>query len=225
MKMSTKRGIVLALGLAFVQAGSAMAEPSHLIYPANVPTLFRYDVNRYEVVGSDQDKFDPSYAVGNYMLWDRVEGRVPVEIYGAPQLMGFEPTSGMSEYVTYMDDFDLIIDGFGVGPRTLGNLCMRFWPYQSSGATGLTIDGVSRSESTVRVPALEVATPVDNGYYAGSRLHHVSWTGAAAMEIVVFSDKNNDGAFQGTPAYRIVARHSPVATEHTSWGKIKALYR
>ena len=225
MKMSTKRGVVLALCLAFCQAGSAIAEPSHLIYPANVPTVFRYDVNRYEVVGSDQDKFDPAYAVGNFMLWDRIEGRVPVEIYGAPQLQGFEPVVGMSEYVTYMDDFDLIIDGFGPGPRTLGNLCIRFWPYESHGTPGLTIDGVSGNALTVRIPALEVATPVDNGYYAGSRMHRVSWTGAAAMEIVVFSDKNNDGAYQGTPAYRIVAKHSPVATEQTSWGKIKSLYR
>jgi hypothetical protein len=45
------------------------------------------------------------------------------------------------------------------------------------------------------------------------------------MEIVAFSDKTGDGAFQGTPLYRIVSRLSPVAVESTSWGKVKALYR
>ena len=223
--LSTKKGIVLALGLAFAQAGSAMAEPSYLIYPANVPTVFRYDVGRYEIIARDQDKFDPLYAVGNLMLWDRVDQRVPVEIYGAPQLIGFEPAVGANEYVVYLDEFDVVVDGFGPGPRTLGNLCLRFWPYSAQGAALITIDGVQTSELTVHLPAIEVGTPASGGYFTGSRLHHVSWTGAAAMEIVAFSDKDGDGGFQGTPAYRIVARHSPVATESTSWGKVKALFR
>jgi hypothetical protein len=223
--LSTKKGIVLALGLAFIQAGSAMAEPSYLIYPANVPTVFRYDVSRYELVNPGHDKFDPSYAVGDYMLWDRVGQRVPVEIYGAPQLVGFEPAVGASEYVTYADEFDVIIDGFGPGPRTIGNLCLRFWPYTSQGSAVFTVDGVPTSHLTVPLPAIEVATPVLEGFYAGSSLHHVSWVGAAAMEIVAFSDKDGDGGYQGTPAYRIVARYSPVRTENTSWGKVKSLFR
>ena len=222
--LSTKKGIVLALCLAFVQAGSAVAEPSYLIYPVGVPTVFRYDVGRYEVIGSGQEKFDPSYAIGNYMLWDRVNGRVPVEIYGATQLVGFEPVVGSSEYVIYRDDFDLVVDGYGPFPRTLGNLCLRFWPYSAQGTSTLSIDGATTDRLTVGVPDLEVTTPLNDGYYAGSRLHHVAWTGAVAMEIVAFSDKDGDRAFQGTPAFRIVARHVPVAVEKTSWGKVKALY-
>jgi hypothetical protein len=223
--MSTKKGIVLALGLAVLQAGSALAEPSYLIYPANVPTVFRYDVSRYELVGPGQEKFDPSYAVGNQMLWDRVEQRVPMEIYGAPQLIGFEPTVGTNDFVTYLGEFDVIIDGFGPGPRTIGNLCLRFWPYSVRGAAVLIIDGVPTSNVCIPLPAIEVTTPARDGFYAGSSMHHVSWTGAAAMEIVAFSDKDGDSAYQGTPAYRIVARYSPVTTESTSWGRVKSLFR
>jgi hypothetical protein len=223
--LGTKKGIVLALGLGLAQAGSAIAEPSYLVYPASVPTVFRYDVGRYEVVGPDQAKFDPQFAVGNYMLWDKAEERVPVEVYGAPQLAGFEPTVGTSEFVTYNDAFDLIVDGFGPGPRTIGNLCLRFWPYSAGNTSSITVDGVVTGALTVRLPDLEVTTPLENGYYAGTSLHHVSWTGGQAMEIVAFSDKDNDGGFQGTPAYRIVSRHTPVATESTSWGRVKALYR
>jgi hypothetical protein len=226
MKLSTKKGIVLALGLAFVQAGSAWAEPSYLIYPANAPAVFRYDTARYELVAVGDSKFDPFYAKGNSMIWDRVDQRVPVEIYHAPQLIGFEPgTPGMNEWVTYLDDFDIVIDGFGPEPRTIGNLCLRFWPYGANGAAQLSIDGVLAGNLTARLPALEVDTPDGNGYFVATRLHRVSWSGAQAMEIVAFSDKDNDGAFQGTPTYRIVARHSPVATANTSWGKVKALYR
>jgi len=85
---STKKGIVLALSLVAVQVGIAAAEPSYLVYPV-APAVFRYDTSRYELIGTDQQKFDPGYAIENEMLWDRIDGRVPVEIYRAPQLMGF----------------------------------------------------------------------------------------------------------------------------------------
>ena len=223
--LSTKKGIVLALGLVLSQAGSALAEPSYLIYPANVPTVFRYDVGRYEAIAQGQEKFDPSYAIGNVMLWDRVEQRVPVEIYGASQLIGFEPVVGTNEFVIYVDEFDVVIDGFGPEPRTIGNLCLRFWPYNVMGTAVLTVDGVPTSSLVVPLPAMEAITPSADGFYVGTSLHHVSFIGAAAMEIVAFSDKDADGGYQGTPAYRIVARHSPVATEATSWGKVKSLFR
>ena len=45
------------------------------------------------------------------------------------------------------------------------------------------------------------------------------------MEIVAFSDKDADGRFSGTPIYRIVARFTAVATQPTTWGKVKSLYR
>jgi hypothetical protein len=223
--LSTKKGIVLALCLGLAQAGAAIAEPSYLIYPS-VPTVFRYDVNRYEVVGSDQEKFNSSYAIGNFMLWDRIDGRIPYEVYGAPQLIGFEPTGGgTSEFVTYNDEFDLIVDGFGSQPYSIGNLYLRFWPYSAQNAPSLTIDGVTSDRLTVPLASLEVATMVQDGYYSDTRVHHVSWAGASAMEIVAFSDKDGDGRYTGTPAFRIVARYTPVPTQPTTWGKVKSLYR
>src|SRR5712672_1975814 len=221
--LSTKKSIVLALCLGFAQAGAAFAEPSYLIYPS-VPTVFRYDVNRYEVVGNGQDRFNATYAIGNVMLWDRVDGRIPYEVYGAPQLIGFEPTVGTSEFVTYTDDFDLIVDGFGTQPYTIGNLYLRFWPY-SQNSTLITVDGVTSDRLTVPLSSMAVTTLGPDGYYSDTRVHHVSWNGAAAMEIVAFSDKDGDGRYSGTPGFRIVARYAPVATRPTTWGKVKSLYR
>lgn len=223
--LSTKKGIVLALCLAVAGVGAASAEPSYLIYPG-VPTLFRYDVNRYEVIGSDDAlRFNSNYAIGNFMLWDRVDNRIPYEVYGAPQLIGFEPTSGPSEYVTFTDDFDLIIDGFGAQPYSIGNLYLRFWPVSPGNPAMLTVDGVTTDRLTVPLASLEVNTPTQDGYYSNTRVHHVSWTGGGAMQIVAFSDKNGDGVYAGTPLYRIVARSTAVATLPTTWGKVKALYR
>jgi len=224
--LSTKKGIVLALCLGIAQAGAAFAEPSFLIYP-NVPTVFRYDTSRYEVIGSsDGLRFNPNYAIGNYMLWDRVDGRIPYEVYGAPQLVGFEPTnSGTSEFVTYNDDFDLVLDGFGSQPFSIGNLYLRFWPYPATNTALLTVDGVTSDHLTIPLASLEVNTPGQGGYYSTTRVHHVSWQGASAMEIVAFSDKDGDGRYTGTPLYRIVSRYTAVPTQPTTWGKVKALYR
>jgi hypothetical protein len=223
--LSTKKGIVLALCLVFSQVGAAFAEPSYLIYP-NVPTVFRYDMNRYEVVGSgDALRFNPTYAVGNIMLWDRVDGRIPYEVYGAPQIVGFEPTVGTSEFVCYNDDFDLVLDGIGKQPYTIGNLYLRFWPYQAQSSAVLTIDGHVTDRLTVPLASLEVSTPVQDGLYSNTRVHHVEWTGAGAMEIVAFSDKDGDGRYTGTPAFRITSRYAPVATQPSTWGKVKSLYR
>jgi hypothetical protein len=61
-------------------------------------------------------------------------------------------------------------------------------------------------------PSLEVDTPVQNGY-TRVRAHHVSFEGAQAMEIVAFSDKDNDGGSRD-PVVPI-ARHSPVSTQST----------
>jgi hypothetical protein len=221
---STKKGIVLLLCLGFTRAGAAFAEPSYLVYP-NGPALFRYDVARYDAIGSDEAVYDPSYAVDNVMLWDRVDQRVPVEIYRAPQLIGFEPTNGPSEFVIFRNDFELIIDGFGRGPRTLGNLHLRFWPDVRQTTAVLTVDGIETDRLTVPLAALEVVTPVEDGYYSDARTHHVSWTGGSAMKITAFSDKDGDGKFEGTPLYRISALHAAIATEPATWGKVKALYR
>lgn len=224
--LSTKKGIVLALCLGLAWAGAAFAEPSYLIYPS-VPTVFRYDTSRYEIVGSgDASRYDAAYAIGNYMLWDRVDGRIPYEVYGAPQLVGFEPTtSGTSEFVTYNDEFDLIVDGFGSQPYTIGNLYLRFWPYPATNSAVLTVDGNTTDHLTVPLASLDVNTLVQDGFYSNVRVHHVSWSGASAMEIVAFSDKDGDGRFTGMPAYRIVARYTAVATQPTTWGRVKALYR
>jgi len=221
---STKKGIVLALFMATVQVGAAVAEPSYLVYPV-APVVFRYDTSRYELIGTGQPKFDPGYAIGNEMLWDRIDGRVPVEIYRAPQLMGFEATSGTSEFVVYRNEFDLVVDGFSPAPRTLGNLCLRFWPEPAQVSAILSVDDQPTDRLTMFLPAIEVVTPTGDGFYADTRTYRFSWVGASSMQIIAFSDKNGNGAFEGTPLYRIVARDPTVPVAPVTWGRVKALYR
>jgi len=221
----TNKGIVLALSLGLAQAGVALAEPSYLIYPSS-PTVFRFDVNHYELIHAGQPKFDSGYAIANEMLWDCIGERVPIEVYRAPHLVGFEPSSsGINEFVTYSNQFDIVVDGFGVGSRTLGNLCLRFWPDPARTAAILSLDGLTTDRLTIPLPSLEVTTPLANGYYSDTRSHAFSWVGAPAMQIIVFSDKDADGAFAGTPTCRIVANDAAVPVSEATWGRVKALYR
>jgi hypothetical protein len=222
---STKKGVVLALVWLAPVATTTAAEPSYLVYPL-APAVFRYDSARYEVLTGSDPRFHLGYAIGNQMLWDRVENRVPIEIYRAPDLVGFEPSSnGASEYVTYRNDFDVIIDGFGPAPRRLGSLCLRVWPAPASSQTQIRVNGLPLQGWTVPLQPLDVVTPVAPDYYADTRSVAFSWMGASAMRVIAFSDKDGDGAFQGTPQFGIVAFNATVPVANTTWGRVKALYR
>jgi len=222
---STKKGIVLLPVFAVFFANAAFAEPSYLIYPST-PVVFRYDPARYETVTAGDPKFDPTYSVGSIMLWDRVEGRVPVEIYRAPIITSFEEsTSGQSEFVTVGNSFEIIVDGFSPTPRTIGGLCVRFTPEPAQALVQLTTDGHPCLGLTHFLPPLEVTTEAGGGFYADTTRFLFSWIGASQLRIVAFSDKDADGAFDGTPLYSIVARDQTVPVDAKSWGQIKAMYR
>lgn len=219
----TNKGIVLAL-FSMVFASLAFAEPSYLIYP-NAPATFRYDPHRYELISPGDPKFDADYSIGGQMLWDRIEGRIPVEIYRAPSIIAFEPSpTGANEFAVVSNDFEIVVDGFCSSPRTIGGLCIRFWPEPNQAYVQLTIDGALNPGLTYGLPALEVSTAMGDGYYADTSRCMLSWIGASALRIIAFSDKDADRAFEGTPLYSIVARDETVGVSATTWGQVKAMY-
>lgn len=226
--MGTKKGIVLALlwlSLGSSSAVAEVAEPSYLIYPSSA-AVFRYDSGRYQLLTSSDPKYQESYSVGGQMLWDREENRVPFEVYRAPDLIGFEPSpNGNSEFVTFRNQFEVIVDGFASVPHTLGSLYLRFWPEPASAVVQIEVDALPLQHWTTPLPTLEVVTPVSPGYYADTRAVVCSWTGATVMRVMAFSDKNGDGAFQGTPRFGILALNAVVPVAPTTWGRIKSLYR
>jgi hypothetical protein len=221
----TKKGIVLALPFLAVFASLAFAEPSYLIYPSS-PAVFRYDTDRYELVSPGDPKFDAGFAVGNQMLWDRVERRIAVEIYRAPSITSFEASpNGKNEFVTIGNDIEIVVDGFGPARRTIGGLHIRFWPEPSYSFLQLTVNGKLISGLTMGLPALEVGTDVGGGHFADTSRFMLSWIGASGLRIVAFSDKDADRTLDGTPLFSIVVRDETVPASETTWGQIKALYR
>jgi len=223
---STKKGIVLCLALALIgaRADALRADASLLVYPSST-AVFRYDPNRYEVVTAGDPRFDPAYAVGGLVLWDQVESRIPVEVYRAPDLIAFEPsTSGYNEYLTYRNSFTVIVDGYGEHPRSLANLHMRF--HSSPYATGasIMING-SPTSPLCPIAGFPVVTPTGDGHYADVVEHELTWTGPVGLRISVFMDKNFNGVFDGgRPQFTIFAIDGAVPVRETSWGQIKAIY-
>jgi hypothetical protein len=220
-------GIVVLIVSGGIGAGMSMAgEPSLLVYP-DQPTIFRYDPARYELVLPSDPEFDTLFSVAGVMLWDRFESRVPMEVYRAPQLVGFEPSPlGMNEFVIRRNEFQVIVDGFNEIPRTFSNLYMRFTPDPSHSALELVLDGVERGSLIIPILPLEVSTPTNDGYYADTRAHDLRWSGAIGLRITVYSDKNDDMVYNGgVPRFSILVTDNTVATEETSWGELKAMYR
>lgn len=230
---STSKGVVLLLcgiGLllqATVGAGTLTAgEPMLLVYP-DEPTIFRYDTSRYEVVSASHPGFDAGYAISGQMLWDKLEQRVPHEVYRAPQLQGFEISPyGMNEFFLIKNEFKVIVDGFCESPRTFNNLHMRFIPFPSHSNVQVRLGADLLETLVTPIASLTVTTPVADGFYSDTRQHHLLWSGAIGVRITVYSDKDNDMVYSGgKPPFSIYVEDNTVATEETSWGAIKALYR
>jgi len=222
---STKKGIVLSFVLALAATSVAAAEPTYLIYP-NAPTTFRFDASRYELVTPGNARFDAAYAIGNQMLWDRSENRVPIEIYRAPFIQAFEQSpTGQNEYVVFSNDFNIIVDGFAHQPRTIGSLCLRFWPEPAFAGVQLSISGQSLQRLVYPLPSIDVTTPFGPGYFSDTAALPFGWLGATTLRIIAFSDKDGDGSYSGTPLYSIVARDVAVPVGETTWGRVKSLYR
>lgn len=200
------------------------AEPSVLSYP-NTSAVFHYDPARYQVLRPGDTGYDPAWAIAGQMLWDHLDGRIPTEIYRAPELVGFEPSAEWrSEYVTLRNSFDLTVDGFSSQPRFLGNLTVRFVPEPASATTVITVNGVTLDGFILPLGNLEVLTPVQDGY-SDTLVRSLSWTGASSLRIVVFADRNLNGVYDdGPPLFSVRAQDNPIPVEETSWGRVKSLY-
>jgi len=227
--MGTKKGIVLLYLAALIVAVGAgpprAGEPLLLVYPQQ-PVVFRYDHGRYELVTAGDPKFNLVYSVSSTMLWDRIDERIPCEIYRAPQLTGFAPSPyAMNEYVLTQSSADVVVDGFSDFARTYANLYMRFIPVPSTSFVEISIDGQPVDGLVVRLSDLQVVTDLGDGHFSDTMLKHLVWSGAAGLRIVVYSDKDNDGLYSGgKPLYSILLEENTVSTQPASWGAVKALY-
>jgi len=230
----TNKGIVLrsfacivavAAVLNLCMPGPALAEPLLLIYP-NSAAVFRYSPDCYEELPSSDPRYDPAYDIGGKMLWDKVEQRIPIEIYRAPALNGFEESPlGLNEFVTMANRFNVIVDGFFAAPRQLNNLYLRIIPDPPHTTVQATVGGVPIETLINPIPGLNVITPIGGGFYSDTESIHVTWSGTVGMHITVYADKNGDYVYDDVvPRFSIYVVDNTIAVETETWGGIKARY-
>lgn len=232
--ISTNKGIVLRAACAFFLGVFALSttnvalfgsEPLLLVYPKS-PTIFRYDPTQYEELLPGHPAYDPNCSVGGSMLWDKRENRIPQEVYRAPNLIGFEVSPfGVNEFFTMANWFNLIVDGFGTSPRQLNNLYVRFIPDPPHSRVQIYFSGQDLTELIHPIPGLDVKTPIEDGFFADTAEHYISWSGSVGMRITVYGDKDGDRVYgDGLPRFSVYVVDNTVPVEQKTWGGIKALF-
>jgi hypothetical protein len=228
----TNKGIVpwmfLCSILVFTIAGAVRAEvhePPVLVYP-NSAAVFRYDATRYELLEPSNSNYDPNFAIAGRMLWDKVDDRVPIEIYRAPNLAGFEENPlGFNEFVSLTNQFVLIIDGFYDQPRHLGALYIRFIPDPPQSLAQITMNGADVTSLIQPIEGFDASTPIAGGYYTGTKEVHIAWSGPMGMRVSAYVDKNGNGVYDGgLPPFSVYVRDNTVPTVPATLGRVKALY-
>ena len=216
--------LVLLSLLALFSPLVAQAEPCVLAYPIE-NVIFKFDPVAHEMVFPGDSRYDFQYDRSGVMLWDKSSGRVAYEAYQAPRLQGFQPNNmGTSTFYLLGNRYTLVIDGYYHAPRKLNNIYVRFTPTPADASPIIHINGEQFYGLYYHIPQLDVSTLTDEGYYSDSINLNMSWTGAEAIEITVFSDRNNNGVFDGEPCSTVFMEDMTIPTENLSWGAIKSLY-
>jgi len=204
--------------------GPSTAEPCLLAYPEQ-SVVFRFDPAKYRLVLPGETLYNPDYDRSGAVLWDREKNRIAYEVYQAPMLEGFAPAVGPEVgFVLHSNTIDLVIDGFSRHPQQIGGIYVRFFPVPYQANPRIVIDGVELRDFYYPIAFLTVDQPTGNGFYTGTVVLKVTWSGAEAIRITVFRDKNGNRAFEGEPCYDVYLKSQGIPTAKQSWGSIKALY-
>ncbi len=216
----------LVLAVVVLSAATASADPCLTVYPTG-NTVYHYDVNEYFVVGPGDPLYDPVFDRGGYVLIDANSMEVEENIYQAPNLVGFLPsTDGREGYFFEGYSFDLVIDGFNHTPITYQNIILVINPYPDSCPPMVTIDGNPVVGDTYSLGSLVVSTPTENEHhYSDSIVVTVSWAQCAEMEFWAYDDENHNGVKDGGECFSAFSHDTAVpAAEASSMGVIKARF-
>jgi hypothetical protein len=230
---STTKGIVLQLvvccatfvALWGISAAPACAEPSLLVYPSQ-PAEFHYNPAEYELISPADPAYDSNYDVGGYMLWNKVEERIPYEVYRAPAITVFKPSSnGLNEFVMLVNHFTLVIDGYFEYPRQLPELLIRFTPDPPHASALIILNSQPIDYLVTSLPGFDVHTPTPEGNYSDTEKVSIGWSASAGLRISVFGDKNGNGIYDGgVPKWSVYVVDNTVPVRESTWGEIKAIY-
>lgn len=216
--------ILVLFGMA-ASATPALGDACLLVYP-DQNAVFQFNPAHYLAIDRDDPRYDPAYDRFGVMLWDIDNNRIAYELYQAPGLMGFEPAgSGTNSFNIPANKFTLHIDGFFHAPRQLNDIYVRFLPMPANASTVIYANDHLVKGLRYYIPRLVVSTPLENGFYSDTLPVEIVWSGAEAMKIMVFSDKNGNGVFDGEERYSVFMLDQTVPAANSTWGQIKAQFQ
>ncbi len=218
------------IGLLLLVPALALADPCLIVYP-DAPTVYHYDINEYYTVGPGHPLYDPLYDRGGEVLIEIGGDEIALNIYQAPQLEGFQPsTEGNEGY--FIDDgvFDLIVDGFHNSPITFVNVLLVFNPVPAACPLLVLIDGVPTTYEPglgyyAPIGDLVVSTPTAHGNnYSDTITVEVAWGGCTGFKGWAFSDENYNLHRDGGECKTAFSHDIHVPVEPTTWGAIRSIY-
>lgn len=218
-------GFIFAVSLAFCRL--AAADPCLVVYPTGTCT-YHYDPTEYYTVGPGHPLYDPAYDRGGEILLEVGTDEVDLGIYQATGLIGFVPsTNGEDGFFFDGTSFQLIIDGFSNAPTTYSDILVVFDRVEPEGcAPTIRVQGSILSGNVYHAGDLVVQTPTPDGNnYSDVMTLYVRMTGCTGVHIWAFSDEDHDGVRDGPECFTAFSHDVVVPVEHSSWGRVKALYR
>jgi hypothetical protein len=217
--------LLSAFLLCAILTGPALADPCLVVYPTG-PCMYHYDVTEYMVVGPGDPYYDPAYDINGQCLIDLNDMMPAADIYQAPELMGFQPSSdGKEGYFFEGYSFTLVVDGFSNEPTTYENIMLVVEPLPASCPPMVVVDGTPMTSNMLSLGDLLVSTPTEEGNnYSDVMMLEISWAQCAEMEFWAFADENYNGVKDGGECFSAFSHDSTVPSEEKSFGTIKVRF-
>ena len=231
MKSQVSRVNLMALGLVAIAlfAVPVLADPCLEVYPT-APCIYHYDINEYYTVGPGDPLYDPMYDRGGEVLIDLLTMEIAYDVYQAPGLAGFAPSTGGNEgYFFTGHDFDLVIDGFNNAPITYVNILIVFEPDPESCMSFTTVDGNPVMYDAglgwyYPVGDLVVSTPTTEGNNYSDTMTLSIHQECIGMTMWAFADEDFDLMWTDSECFSAFSHDATVPVNETTWGGIKVRY-
>jgi hypothetical protein len=204
---------------------SANADRCLVVYP-EIATVYHYDVNEYFTVTPGDPLYDPLYDRGGEVLIGANDLKVAFDIYQAPNLVGFQPSTGGQEgYFSTGHRFRLIVDGFYGAPTTYENIILVFDPDPDQCVPVVKVNGVPVTGYTYPIGDLVVSTPTEDGNnFSDVVAFDIFWDNCSGLRIWAYADENYNGRLDSGECFTAFSHDFTVPAKETSWGAIKTKY-
>ena len=206
---------------------AASADPCLVVYP-QVSCVYHYDETEYYTVSSGHPLYDPEYDRGGEVLIEVGTDEIDMSIYQAPNLSGFEPsTGGVEGFAFISNQFSVVIDGFSNSPTVYSNVYLVFdGVVPESCLSAIRVNGEPLVGNKYFLGDLVVSTPTEEGNnYSDVITAEVSWAGCYSVNIWAFADEDYNGVHDGPECFTAFSHDSILDAEDASWGEVKSKFQ